>query len=409
MAKLRPFRALRPSAECAPKVSSVPYDVISTAEARELAAGNPLSFLRVTRSELELPEGTDPYAPEVYAHAAENLEKLRAAAPLVREEEPSLYLYRQVMGQHAQVGLAGCFSVDEYEADLVKKHEKTRRDKEDDRTRHISTLRAQTGLVFLTYRASREVDAIVEAVTAGEPVYDFTADDGIRHTIWRAGGELRDQLVAAFDRLPLLYIADGHHRAASAARTRAKLRAEGASLDPEKGDWNCFLAVAFPHDQMQVLPYHRVVRDLSGRTPEAFLAALGERFRVLPGPPIPSRKGLVGVYLAGRWHTLELPATPAGSSTIAGLDVSKLQEGVLAPLLGIEDPRTDKRIDFVGGIRGTRELERRVDSGEMAVAFAFYPVTVEELMAIADEGGIMPPKSTWFEPKLRDGLLIHEF
>ncbi|HQN38008.1 MAG TPA: DUF1015 domain-containing protein, partial [Thermoanaerobaculia bacterium] len=210
MAKLRPFRALRPSAECAPKVSSVPYDVISTAEARELAAGNPLSFLRVTRSELELPEGTDPYAPEVYAHAAENLEKLRAAAPLVREEEPSLYLYRQVMGQHAQVGLAGCFSVDEYEADLVKKHEKTRRDKEDDRTRHISTLRAQTGLVFLTYRASREVDAIVEAVTAGEPVYDFTADDGIRHTIWRAGGELRDQLVAAFDRLPLLYIADGH-------------------------------------------------------------------------------------------------------------------------------------------------------------------------------------------------------
>jgi len=409
MAKLRPFRALRPSAECAPKVSSVPYDVISTAEARELAAGNPLSFLRVTRSELELPEGTDPYAPEVYAHAAENLEKLRAAAPLVREEEPSLYLYRQVMGQHAQVGLAGCFSVDEYEADLVKKHEKTRRDKEDDRTRHISTLRAQTGLVFLTYRASREVDAIVEAVTAGEPVYDFTADDGIRHTIWRAGGELRDQLVAAYDHLPILYIADGHHRAASAARTRAKLRAEGASLDPEKGDWNWFLAVAFPHDQMQVLPYHRVVRDLSGRTPEEFLAALGERFRVLPGPPIPSRKGLVGIYLAGRWHTLELPATPAGSSTIAGLDVSKLQEGVLAPLLGIEDPRTDKRIDFVGGIRGTRELERRVDSGEMAVAFAFYPVTVEELMAIADEGGIMPPKSTWFEPKLRDGLLIHEF
>ncbi len=409
MAKLRPFRALRPSAECAPKVSSVPYDVISTAEARELAAGNPLSFLRVTRSELELPEGTDPYAPEVYAHAAENLEKLRAAAPLVREAEPSLYLYRQVMGQHAQVGLAGCFSVDEYEADLVKKHEKTRRDKEDDRTRHISTLRAQTGLVFLTYRASREVDAIVETVTAGEPIYDFTADDGIRHTIWRAGGELRDQLVAAYDHLPILYIADGHHRAASAARTRAKLRAEGASLDPEKGDWNWFLAVAFPHDQMQVLPYHRVVRDLSGRTPEEFLAALGERFRVLPGPPIPSRKGLVGIYLAGRWHTLELPATPAGSSTIAGLDVSKLQEGVLAPLLGIEDPRTDKRIDFVGGIRGTRELERRVDSGEMAVAFAFYPVTVEELMAIADEGGIMPPKSTWFEPKLRDGLLIHEF
>lgn len=409
MAKLRPFRASRPSEECAPKVSSVPYDVVSTAEARELAAGNPLSFLRVTRSELELPEGTDPYAAEVYARAAENLERLRAAAPLVREAEPSLYLYRLVMGGHAQTGLAACFSVDEYDAGLVKKHEKTRREKEDDRTRHIATLRAQTGVVFLTYRAAAEVDALVAEATAGEPLFDFTAEDGIRHTIWRAGGALCDRLVAAFDRLPLLYIADGHHRAASAARTRAQLRDEGASLDPEKGDWNWFLAVAFPHDQMQVLPYHRLVKDLAGRTPEAFLAALGERFRVVPGPPVPSRKGLAGLYLAGRWHTLELPAAPAGSSAIAGLDVSKLQEGVLSPLLGIEDPRTDKRIDFVGGIRGTRELERRVDSGEMAVAFALYPVTVEDLMAIADEGGIMPPKSTWFEPKLRDGLLIHEF
>ena len=253
------------------------------------------------------------------------------------------------MGQHAQVGLAGCFSVDEYEADLVKKHEKTRRH-EDDRTRHISTLRAQTGLVFLTYRASREVDAIVEAVTAGEPVYDHRRRRDPAHDLacrWRAARPARRGV-----RPPAAPL---HRRRpsprASAARTRAKLRAEGASLDPEKGDWNWFLAVAFPHDQMQVLPYHRVVRDLSGRTPEAFLAALGERFRVLPGPPIPSRKGLVGVYLAGRWHTLELPATPAGSSTIAGLDVSKLQEGVLAPLLGIEDPRTDKRIDFVGGIR----------------------------------------------------------
>ncbi|HSM52238.1 MAG TPA: DUF1015 family protein [Thermoanaerobaculia bacterium] len=394
MAKLRPFRASRPSEECAPKVSSVPYDVVSTAEARELAAGNPLSFLRVTRSELELPEGADPYAPEVYARAAANLERLRGEAPLVREAEPSLYLYRLVMGGHAQTGLAACYSVDEYDADLVKKHEKTRREKEDDRTRHIATLRAQTGVVFLTYRAAGEVDALVAEATAGEPLYDFTAEDGIRHTIWRAGGALCDRLVGAFDRLPLLYIADGHHRAASAARTRAKLRDEGASLDPEKGDWNWFLAVAFPHDQMQVLPYHRLVKDLAGRTPEAFLAALGERFRVVPGPPVPARKGLVGLYLAGRWHTLELPAAPAGSSAIAGLDVSKLQEGVLAPLLGIEDPRTDKRIDFVGGIRGTRELERRVDSGEMAVAFALYPVTVEDLMAIADEGGIMPPQST---------------
>ena len=408
MAKISPFRALRPSEESAPRVSSVPYDVVSTDEARALAADNPLSFLHVTRSEIDLPAGTDPYDPAVYAKAKETLAAITAAAPLVHEAEPALYLYRLVMGSHAQTGLAGCFSVDEYDGDRIKKHEKTRRDKEDDRTRHIATTRAQTGIVFLTYRASAEVDAVAAEVAATAPLYDFTAEDGIRHTVWKVTGAPLEKLVAGFAALPCLYIADGHHRAASAARTRAKLRDEGASVQPEIGDWNQFLAVAFPHDQMQVLPYHRVVRDLRGFGPAEFLARLGERVKVLAGPPIPARKGLVGMYLAGRWYTLELPPAKE-ASTIAGLDVARLQETVLTPLLGIEDPRTDKRIDFVGGIRGTRELERRVDSEEMAVAFAMYPVSVEDLMAIADEGGIMPPKSTWFEPKLRDGLLVHRF
>lgn len=408
MSKICPFRALRPSEESAPRVSSVPYDVVSTDEARALAADNPLSFLHVTRAEIDLPAGTDPYDASVYAKAKSALAGITAAAPLVHEAEPSLYLYRLVMGSHAQTGLAACYSVDEYDNDLIKKHERTRRDKEDDRTRHITTTRAQTGVVFLTYRASAEIDAVAAEVAAGAPLYDFTSEDGIRHTVWKVTGEPMRRLVAGFDRLPCLYIADGHHRAASAARTRAKLRDEGASVDAPVGDWNRFLAVAFPHDQMQVLPYHRVVRDLRGSGPTEFLARLAEHVKVLPGPPIPARKGLVGMYLAGRWYTLELPPAADGS-TYAGLDVARLQETVLTPLLGIEDPRTDKRIDFVGGIRGTRELERRVDSEEMAVAFAMVPVSVEDLMAIADEGGIMPPKSTWFEPKLRDGLLVHQF
>ena len=408
MSAIRPFRALRPEPETAPRVSSVPYDVVSTAEARALADGNPLSFLHVTRSEIDLPPATDPYSPAVYERAAASFAELKRQAPLVREAEPALYLYRLVMGSHSQIGLTACYSVDEYDAGRIKKHEKTRRDKEDDRTRHIATLRAQTGVVFLTYRATSEIDSIAAEVTASAPLFDFTAEDGIRHTVWRITGEPCERLVAAFARLPCLYIADGHHRAASAARTRAKLRDEGITIAAEIGDYGTFLAVAFPHDQMQVLPYHRVVRDLRGATPEDFLRQLGERVRVVPGPPIPSRKGLVGIYLAGRWYGAEMPA-PKDGSTIAGLDVTRLQEAVLTPLLGIEDPRTDKRIDFVGGIRGTRELERRVDAGEAAIAFAMHPVTVDDLMRIADEGGVMPPKSTWFEPKLRDGLLIHEF
>jgi uncharacterized protein (DUF1015 family) len=404
MASLHPFRALRPAADAAADVSSVPYDVVSTEEARQLAADNPLSFLHVTRSEIDLPAGTDPYSAEVYDLARANFEALRASAPLVLEDAPSLYVYRLRMGDHEQTGVAGCFSVDEYEQDAIKKHERTRRDKEDDRTRHIVELRAQTGVVFLAYRGADAVDAIVARVAAGEPLYEFTAADGVQHAIWRAGAEETAALTLGFKAIPALYIADGHHRAASAARARAALQGKvGAAADAET-----FIAVAFPHDQMHILPYNRTVKDLAGRTSEELLSALRERFPVSDGKASPSRKGEVGMYLAGRWYTIDMSnATPQDDSRASGLDVALLQHLVLEPLLGIGDIRADKRIDFVGGARGTRALEDAVDSGRAAVAFSMFPVTIDDLMAISDAGGIMPPKSTWFEPKLRDGLLVH--
>ncbi len=409
MAKLTPFRALRPTPQGAPQVSSVPYDVVNTEEARELAAGNPLSFLHVTRAEIDLPAATDPHSDAVYALARRNLETLRRAAPLEVEAEPALYLYRLKMGEHVQTGVAGTWSVDEYENDLIKKHEKTRRDKEDDRTHHICALRAQTGKVFLTYRASVKVDRIAERVTQAAPLFDFTAADGVAHTVWRATTADRDGLVAAFAEVPELYIADGHHRAASAWRTRAELAASGSphAASPTAGSPDNFLAVAFPDDQVQILPYHRLVRDLHGKSAGALLASLQARFDFIDGPPQPESKGHVGLYLAGGWKTFVLPSF-TGPSRLAGLDCNILQEEVLTPLLGIGDPRSDQRIDFVGGIRGTQELARRVDAGQAAVAFAMFPVAVADLFAVSDAGEVMPPKSTWFEPKLRDGLLIHE-
>jgi uncharacterized protein (DUF1015 family) len=403
MASIHPFRAVRPAPASAAAVSSVPYDVVSADEARALAAGNPLSFLHVTRSEIDLPPATDPYAAAVYSKARENLAALRQRAPLVEEDAPSLYFYRLRMGQHEQTGLGGCFSVDEYERDTIKKHERTRRDKEDDRTRHIIELRAQTGIVFLTYHAAPEVDAIQKRVTAGAPLYDFSAPDAVHHTIWKAAEADTRALVDAFGRIPALYIADGHHRAASAARARAELRGGGTA-----GDADTFIAVAFPDDQVQILPYNRTVKDLAGRTPEQLLAALRERFTVTDGKPATLRKGLVAMYLPGRWYGVDLSgAEPEDSSRASGLDVARLQRHVLEQLLAIGDIRSDKRIDFVGGARGTTALEQAVDSGKAAVAFALFPVTVDDLMVISDSGGIMPPKSTWFEPKLRDGLLIH--
>ena len=407
MASLHPFRALRPLPEKAAAVSSVPYDVVTTDEARQLAAGNPLSFLRVTRAEVDLPAETDPYSPRVYEKARENFAALRARAPLVLEDMPSLYFYRLRMGNHEQTGVAGCFSLDEYESDVIRKHERTRRDKEDDRTRHIVELRAQTGVVFLTYRAEPAVDALEREVTAGAPIYDFAAPDGVRHTIWRAGTEQIRALVAAFQMIPALYIADGHHRAASAARARVELlNRPGGSGD--RADANTFVAVAFPGDQMQILPYNRTVKDLSGRTPRQFLAALREHFTVTDGGPVPERQGFVSMYLDRRWYALDLASVPPSDDTReSSLDVARLQRAVIEELLHVGDVRSDKRIDFVGGARGTDALVRAVDSGSAAVAFSMYPVTVSDLMAISDDGGIMPPKSTWFEPKLRDGLLTH--
>ena len=403
MSVIQPFRALRPAREAAASVSSVPYDVVSTEEARQLAAGNPLSFLHVTRSEIDLPPGADPYAPEVYARAKQNLDGLRAAAPLIEEDEPSLYLYRLRMGGHEQTGIAACFSVDEYERDIIKKHERTRPDKEDDRTRHITALRAQTGVVFLTYKASETVERLSRAATSDAPLYDFRADDGVHHTIWRVGAREATALVDAFAAIPALYIADGHHRAASAARARQALRRDGSA-----GAADTFIAVAFPDDQMHILPYNRTVKDLGGRTPAQFLEALRKVAPVRDGSAEPAGKGTVAMFLDGRWYAVDLSnAAPEDSTRGSSLDVARLQHHVLGPLLGIGDVRTDKRIDFVGGARGTAALEKAVTGGHAAVAFSMYPVTIDDLMAISDEGGIMPPKSTWFEPKLRDGLLVH--
>jgi uncharacterized protein (DUF1015 family) len=408
MASLFPFRALRPTPATAAAVAAPPYDVVNVEEARALADGNPLSFLRVSRAEIELPEGTDPYGDEVYARAAGNYRQLTRSAFEV-ESEPSLYFYRLRMGSHEQTGLAACYSLDEYDADVIKKHERTRRDKEDDRTRHMLALGAQTGPVFLTYRASADVNDVARRATARAPLVDFTAPDGVQHTLWKVTGSDRDALVAAFSRISTLYIADGHHRAASAARARAELRAQGGSRDSlnDGADFNTVLAVAFPHDQVQILPYNRVVRDLAGMSESEYRAAVGERFTLASGQPSPSTSGHISMFMNGAWHDLVPLSPPDPADAIASLDVSVLQDQLLAPVLGIHDVRTDKRIDFVGGARGTSELERLVTSGRFAVAFSLYPVSIPDLMAVSDANAIMPPKSTWFEPKLRDGLLVH--
>lgn len=402
MALIFPFAALRPVPEAAARVASVPYDVVNAEEARALADGNPLSFLRVSRAEIDLPTGTDPYSDAVYARATENFNDLRGRAPLIVEEVPSLYVYQLHMGGHVQTGIAACFSIEEYDRDLIKKHERTRPDKEDDRTRHMIAIGAQTGPVFLTYKASSAIDRVVGSVVATAPLFDFVAPDHVRHIVWRVPEGDAEAIVAGFAAIPSLYIADGHHRAASAARTRRALAERGP------GEHDRVLAVAFPDDQVQVLPYNRSVADLQQLGADDFLAALGQRFTVTDGgSPTPRAKGEVAMYLDGRWFTIDLGAAPTTGDPAAGLDVSRLQTGLLTPVLGIGDPRTDKRIDFIGGIRGTEELVRLVDSGRAAVAFSLFPVTVDDLMRIADAGGIMPPKSTWFEPKLRDGLLLH--
>jgi uncharacterized protein (DUF1015 family) len=406
VAVIQPFRALRPTAERVALVASPPYDVVSTEEARALAANNPLSFLHVSRPEIDLPAGTEIYSDAVYRKAADNFAKLITECPLTEEETPSIYLYRLIMNGHEQIGIVACCSVDEYDNNTIRKHERTRPDKEDDRTRHLLTLNSQTGPVFLSYRALAGIDTMVMETTMSEAIYDFRADDGVQHTVWRAPDPVR--FVQAFREVPLLYIADGHHRAASASRARAELkeRSFGHTGDEE---YNYFLTVIFPDNQLQILPYNRIVRDLNDQTPGEFFLNVKTKFDVTEdAPPTPREPGQWSMYFVKRWYGLTLKnGAPQSGDPVASLDVSLLQDHLLDPILGIKDVRTDKRIDFIGGIRGTKELEKLVDEGKAAVAFSLYPTTIADLLRVSDANGIMPPKSTWFEPKLRDGILIH--
>ncbi|HSP43043.1 MAG TPA: DUF1015 family protein [Luteolibacter sp.] len=402
MATVTPFAALRPDPQLAAKVCELPYDVMSSAEARVMAEGNPLSFLHVSKPEIDLPEDTDPYSDAVYAKGRENFEKLIADGVLRRDAKPVFHLYRQIMGDHSQTGLVALASCEEYLNNVVKKHELTRPDKEDDRVRHIETLNAQTGPVFLTYQSVAEIDALVSRITAGAPEIDFTAPDGVRHSSWPVAEQADiDFLIAGFAKLPALYIADGHHRSAAAGRVYQSRGGDGGSAG--------FLTVIFPHDQMKILAYNRALKDLNGHSPEEILAALGRVFDISEtADSVPARKHDLSFYMAGQWRGLAFkPEFATGRSAIDLLDVSLLQTEVLAPLFGIDDPRTSKRIAFVGGIRGTAELEKMVDSGEFACAFSMFPTGIGDLMEIADAGGIMPPKSTWFEPKLRDAMFCH--
>jgi len=406
MSLLYPFRAVRPVPEKAAEVASPPYDVISTEEARQLAAGKPWSFLHVIRPEIDLPEGTDEHDEAVYAKGAENLQRFRESAVFVQDPEPALYVYRQQMGDHVQTGVFGCVPVAAYEDGRIVRHEKTRPDKEADRTRHILEQRAHAEPVMLTYPDQPAIDELVARITEEAPLYDFVADDGVRHTVWKV--EDPSELLEAFRAVERLYVADGHHRCAAAARAAAVLREQEP---PREGlaEYEIFPAVLFPMSQLQILPYHRIVRRLP-MSPEEFLQALEARMKVERNvaDPTPPAKGTVTLYLDGSWHRVGLPPTQRG--TVADqLDVARLNEHILEPVLGITDPRTDPNLDFVGGIRGLHALKEMVDRGEAALAIAMYPTRIGELIAVSDAGLLMPPKSTWFEPKLRSGLLIHVF
>ena len=418
MALVRPFRALRPRPELASQVASVPYDVVDRAEATALAAGNPYSFLHVVRPEIDLPAATDPADPAVYAGAAAALERLVASGVLADDDGEALYVYRLTWEGRSQVGVVGCCAVDEYDAGRIRRHEKTRGDKVEDRTRLALAVRAHTGPVFLAYRGREEIDRqVAAAMASAPPLYDFVAADGVAHAVWRAAGG--GELASAFGAVANLYVADGHHRAAAASRVRAAVRAEGRP-GGGAGEADFFLAVLFPGDQLRILPYNRIVLDLDGLSARAFLARLGEAFAISEGPPpaAPSAGGTaaatsaagLAMYLAGHWYELTASPEPVRrDDPAAALDAAVVQERVLGPILGIDDPRTSDRIEFVGGVRGAAELVRRVDARPGAVAFALRPVTLDQLMAVADAGRELPPKSTWFEPKLRSGLLVHRF
>lgn len=393
---IRPFAAVRPNERDAAAVAAVPYDVVSTAEAKALVQGNPKSFLHVSRPEIDLADGSDGSSPAAYAQARKALDALVANGTLVRDAVPRFYAYRQTMGNHAQTGIVATFDTKDYLSGILKQHEKTRTDKEDDRTRHIEVLGAHTGPAFLTYRDDRAIDEIVMMACRNAPLYDFVASDGVGHTVWEiaSGGNcMADELQELFARIPVAYIADGHHRSAAAARYAKAHNFEGESR------W--FLGVIFPASQLNVLPYNRLVRDLNGLSDYEFLSAVSQSFTI-------GQKGSRNcrMYFRGQWTNLSW-TIPANADVVSALDVSYLQDRLLAPILGIADPRTDARISFMGGIRGDAALAAQVDSGAATVAFAMEPVTVDEMMAIADAGAIMPPKSTWFEPKLRSGLFVH--
>jgi len=408
MSLIHPFCGLRPRADLATRVPSLPYDVMSSAEARQMAAGNAESFLHVIKPEIDLDPTIDLYDDRVYAKGVENLQRFITDGILVPDEAPRLYLYKQRMGTHEQFGVMACASAAEYDADLIKKHEHTRPDKEADRTRHVDDTSANAGPVFLTYPARPDIDALVSDVARLVPDVDFVAEDSIGHTLWVIrDAELIRRLVAAFGAVEALYVADGHHRSASAAAV-ARRRREANPNHTGDEEYNFFLAVLFPHNQLQILDYNRVVLDLGEHSPESLLTAIREKFEVRPtAAPKPTRGHDFAMYLASQWYTLTArPGTYPAADPVASLDVAILQDNLLAPLLGIGDPRKDKRIDFVGGIRGLVELERRCDQGA-AVAFALYPTTIEQLFGVADAGQIMPPKSTWFEPKLRSGMVVH--
>lgn len=410
MLRTQPFCALRPNPAVAPQLASVPYDVVDTAEARALAAGNPKSFLHVVRSEIDLPQGTDPHAEAVYEKARENFTRLIEAGDLVREAAPAYYLYRQSMvllGKRvSQVGVVCSCHIDDYEAGIIKKHEKTRQDKEDDRTRHVLAINANAGPVFLLFKDDPELGRLIAEGTKREPLYDFEASDGVAHTVWRVDDGAA--LQRAFARLPAAYVADGHHRSASAARAGKQRKSKNPNHTGNE-EYNWFLTCLFPASALTILPYHRIVKDLHGKTAAQFLDQLRGVAEVSEAPEAaPGAPGSVGVYVGSKWYRARFPESAYDrSDAVRSLDYVVLYEQVLAPILGIGDVRTDDRIDFVGGIRGTGELERRVSRGDAEVAFAMPATTIEQLIAVADQGAIMPPKSTWFEPKLRSGLLVH--
>ena len=402
--KVKAFKAWHPAEGKAETVASVPYDVVDTAGAAALAAGNPDSFLHVVRAEIDLPDGTDPYSDAVYDQAKANLQRLMDDGVLIREEEPSLYLYSQQMGEHIQYGIVASCHVEDYETGKIKIHEKTRRVKEEDRIRYVDTQNANTGPVFLAYRDSSTINAIVDATKATMPLYQFTAEDGVAHTVWKV--ENPSVLEAAFAEIPATYVADGHHRSASAAKVGARRRAANPNHTGEE-PYNYFLAVMFPESELKILAYNRVLLSLPG-TQDEFFHALASTFTVEKnGVSNPRKAGEICMYINGQWSVLTPKQVPDATDPVASLDVSILQNDVLAPILGIDDPRESNDIDFIGGIKGTGELERWVDDGRAALAFSMFPTSMEQLFAVADAGMLMPPKSTWFEPKLRSGLLVN--